>query len=281
MGIFDGCLLACDVDGTIIENGYINPKNVEAVEYFMSEGGFFAISTGRSVTAISCITNELKRISPSVVSNGCMIYDYEKHEILYQEILNPKDYLIAKEVLDNKLNVGIEVHTGKRIFTLNRTSRTDLHQSYESLETTVISFEEAKNYKWNKVLFVSEDEKNLEVLKEISKKYFDTSVFVSTAVNMGENGMQHYYEQMPKGISKASGILRLCDMFGIKKGCSYAIGDFYNDIEMLENADICAVPNSAPDDVKALADYIAVSCREGAVADFINYLSRIQNESKI
>ena len=86
MGIFDGCLLACDVDGTIIENGYINPKNVEAVEYFMSEGGFFAISTGRSVTAISCITNELKRISPSVVSNGCMIYDYEKQEFLTQNI---------------------------------------------------------------------------------------------------------------------------------------------------------------------------------------------------
>ena len=41
MGIFDGCLLACDVDGTLVENGNINPKNIEKIEYFMSEGGHF------------------------------------------------------------------------------------------------------------------------------------------------------------------------------------------------------------------------------------------------
>lgn len=275
MGIFDGCLLACDVDGTIIENGYINPKNIEKVEYFMGEGGYFAISTGRSVTAISSVTEKLKRISPSVVSNGCMIFDYENDRIVHEEIINKKDYFFAKDILEKKLNIGIEVHTGKRIFTLNRTPRTDLHQSYESLETTVISFDEAKKYAWNKVLFTGDDLDDFEILKEISKKYFDTSVFVSTAVCMGETDMQNYYEQMPKGVSKATGILMLCEINNIKKGCSYAIGDFYNDIEMLKNADICAVPSGAPEDVKALADYITVPCKEGAVADFIDYLTKI------
>ena len=60
MGIFSGCLLACDIDGTLVENGYINPKNVEKIEYFMSEGGIFSIATGRSVTAISVVTDTLK-----------------------------------------------------------------------------------------------------------------------------------------------------------------------------------------------------------------------------
>ena len=78
MGIFDGCLLACDIDGTLMENGYIHPDNVEQIEFFMSEGGTFSISTGRSVGAISSVTSQLIRISPSVVGNGTMIYDYNE-----------------------------------------------------------------------------------------------------------------------------------------------------------------------------------------------------------
>ena len=32
MGIFDGCLLACDVDDTLVASGYINPENIEKIE---------------------------------------------------------------------------------------------------------------------------------------------------------------------------------------------------------------------------------------------------------
>ncbi len=279
MGIFSGCLLACDIDGTLVENGYINPKNVEKIEYFMREGGHFAISTGRSVTAISVVTDALKRISPSVVSNGCMIYDYENEKILCQEVLPKSDYLIVKDVLDLGLDVGIEVHTGKRIFTLRQTPKTDIHQIYEDLETTIISFEEACKYEWNKILYTGDNEADFEKLKEFSKKYNKTSHFVATAVSL-KVGLQKYFEQMPKGISKASGIEKLCEMFKITNGCSYAIGDFYNDVEMLKKADISAVPIGAPDDIKKLADFIACECRDGAVADFIDYLSEKRKDGK-
>ncbi len=272
MGIFSGCVLACDIDGTLVENGYINPKNVEKVEYFMREGGYFSIATGRSVTAISDVTNTLLRISPSIVSNGCMIYDYENRKVLYEQILPKEAYKIVEEVLNSGLDVGIEIHTGNRIFTLRQTRKTDIHQQYESLETTILPYDEACKYDWNKVLFTGDNSEDFEKLKKLSRKYTEVSHFIPTAVNL-EIGFQDYYEQMPIGISKASGINKFCEMFNVKKGCSYAIGDFYNDVEMLENADICAVPKGAPDDIKALANYITCECRDGAVADFIDYLS--------
>ena len=277
MGIFDGCLLACDVDGTLVENGNINPKNIEKIEYFMSEGGFFSIATGRSVTAITSVTDKLKNFSPSVVSNGSMIYDYVKGEIVHEDCLAREDYNIVKDVLEGNLDVGIEAHTGDRIFTIRRTRRTDIHQIYESLETTVVSFEEACKYNCNKLLFTGDNLEDFEKLKELSKKY-KNSDFVATAVCMTDD-TQHYYEQLPKGVSKASAIKKLVDIFNIKKGCSYAIGDFYNDIEMLKNADICAVPEGSPEDVKSLADFVAVSCKDGAVADFIDYLTKIHKQS--
>lgn len=271
MGKFTGCLLACDIDGTLMESGYINEKNIKAIEHFMNEGGYFAIATGRSVTAISDVTNTLLRISPSVVANGCMIYDYENEKILHQELLPKSDYCFAKEVLDSGLNVGIEVHTGKRIFTLNKTAKTDLHQKYQSLETTVISYEEVVSYDWNKVLFTCDEEKDFEKLKQLSKKYDKTSHIILTGLYLdGEH--QKFLEQIPLGVSKATAIRRLGEMFNIKKGCSYAIGDFYNDIEMLENADVSATVAGAPDEIKQMVDFVSCECRDGAVSDFIDYL---------
>ena len=44
MGIFSGCLFACDIDGTLLINGVINPRNIEKIEYFVSEGGCFSLS---------------------------------------------------------------------------------------------------------------------------------------------------------------------------------------------------------------------------------------------
>ncbi len=274
MGIFDGCLLACDVDGTLMENGYINPCNIEKIEYFMAQGGAFSISTGRSVGAISSVTDALVRISPSVVANGCMIYDYDKSKILYQKFVPKPDNKFAKFVLDSEISVGIEIHCGNRVFTLKRNHESDAHQRYENLETTVVAFEEICDLDWNKVLFALEDEKDYEVLKQMVSQFPNNSSFISTAAVL-EGRKRYYYEQIPVGVSKASALKELCRILNIKDGCFYAIGDYYNDLEMLKNADISAVPNGSPDDIKAIADFISCECKDGAVAKFIDYLTQI------
>ena len=56
------------------------------------------------------------------------------------------------------------------------------------------------------------------------------------------------------------------------------MGDYYNDLEMIKIADVSAVPEDAPEDFKAYADFIAGSCEDGAVADFIDYLTKIRKE---
>ncbi|NLA86727.1 MAG: HAD hydrolase family protein, partial [Clostridiales bacterium] len=51
-----------------------------------------------------------------------------------------------------------------------------------------------------------------------------------------------------------------------------AIGDYYNDLELIETAAVGAVPAGAPDDLKQCADLVVCSCENGAVADFIEYI---------
>lgn len=277
MGIFSGCLFACDIDGTLMSSGKINPRNIEKIEFFMNEGGYFSLSTGRTVGAVGPVLDKIKRVSPSVVANGCMIYDYENKKTLDELFLPENEYYIAKKVLDMGLNVGIEAHSGEKILTIKETQETRDHQEYEWISGENVSFEEASKYRWNKVVYFFDNEKELALVKAMIAKEKAVSAFSDTsAVISGRK--RKYYEQFPAGVSKASELDKLKNILKIEKGCYFAMGDYYNDLEMIKNADISAVPEDTPDDIKAYADYIAGSCEDGAVADFIDYLTKIRKE---
>ncbi len=272
MGIFDGCLLASDIDGTLIDNGYINPRCIEKIKFFVSEGGYFSLSTGRSAGAVSAAVNAIDCLSPSVVCNGAMIYDYASNKVLKEYLLCDEDKGVAQLVIDLGLDIGIEIHSGERALVVLRNAETDIHEQYESLEVEFMSLDEAMQYNWSKILLAVADfedyEPTIQMLKSVCK---NSDVLNTTAVI--DNRTRHYIEVVPKGVSKAKSIMTLCEMFNIKEGCSYAIGDYYNDVPMLKNADVCAVPVNAPDDVKELADVIVSTAKDGAVADFIDYLT--------
>lgn len=277
MGLFSGCILACDIDGTLLINGEINPRNIEKIEYFMKEGGYFSLSTGRTVGAVGPVLEKIPRVSPSVVANGCMIYDYENKKVLDELFLPKNEYYIAKKVLDMGLNVGIEAHSGSDILTINATEETEDHQKYEWLDSQKVTFDKACKYNWNKVVYLFDNKEELAAVKEMIAKEKCESVFVDTsAVIAGRK--REYYEQFPSGVSKASELIKLCKILNINKGCIFAMGDYYNDLEMIKKADISAVPANAPEDVKLYADFVAGKCEDGAVADFIDYLTKIRKE---
>lgn len=272
MGIFDGCLLACDVDGTLLDSGYINPKNIEKIEFFMQEGGMFSLSSGRSACALSPALKYLKRVSPCVTANGALIYDFENSEIINQLLLPKEDYYIAKKIEELSFNIAIEIHCGLEALVTKQTSESDDHEFYEEFEPIFVSYEEAQKKNWNKVLYLCNNLEEREFLKSfVSKEKVNCDFVETTAIIDGR--MRYYFEQVPKGVSKITGLKTLCEIFNIKKGGLFAIGDYYNDLEMIKKADISAAPVESPDDVKKYADFVAVSCKDGAVADFIDFLT--------
>ncbi len=276
MGIFDNCLLASDIDGTLVENGYINPKCVEKIEYFVSQGGKFAIATGRSVGAVSVVTNAIDCISTSVVANGAMIFDFQKDEIVKEHLLPKSDRFVIEYVLNSFTGVGVEIHSGKKVLIVNTSEEIEAHVCYEDLNVDYISLEKAHEYDWTKILFAFADiDQRKQVRESISALDVKSDMFDTIAVIDGST--RYYLEIVPKGVSKAESLLELCELLNIKKGGFFAIGDYYNDVKMLENADISATTSDAPDEIKKISDFVGGSCKGGAVADFIDYLTEIIN----
>ncbi len=273
MGLFDGCLLASDIDGTLIESGFIHPDNIKKIDYFTKEGGYFVISTGRGKNAFSEVLSKIGSISHAVSCNGCIAHNTKTSEILYNKLLEKEDYRVAELLYESNMNIGIEVHCGDNVYTIRRTEAIDIHQNYEKFTSPDTCFEDICGKNWNKVIFTFDSKPEKENAKEIISKQKNSCVFIDTCAEI-EGKMYYYYEQLPKGVSKYSALEALCQKLDIKKGGFFAIGDFYNDLEMIKKADIGATLEDTPQDIKREADYITVPCRDGAVADFIDYLTR-------
>ncbi len=78
-----------------------------------------------------------------------------------------------------------------------------------------------------------------------------------------------YLEFLPQGVHKGRclGDLRCLDVFRQRR--MIAIGDYSNDVELLQEADIAVAVDNALPEVKAVADYCTVSHNDSASARLI------------
>lgn len=276
MALFDNCLLASDVDGTLVDTGIIADRNIEQIKFFCQQGGTFVIATGRSSGAIGQVFGFLDKslLGPCIFLNGGMIYDFKTEKVIYAEKLPDytKEYVIT--VLEKHPDIGVEVHSDSKIFVLNATAESELHEDYELLERDYVTYDDIKDREWNKILYACDNQAACDALaKTLLSLGEGECTFVQTGVVM--DGVMHiYYEQMPKGINKSTGLKKLCEILGIKEGNFFAIGDFYNDLEMLREADVSATMAESPDDIKEIVNFVGGRCLDGGVADFIEYLTK-------
>ena len=127
MGKFDGVLLATDFDDTLVRSnltslesaeeglkGYY--RNLEALNYFIREGGRFTVSTGRVLHTFAPHASHFPINAPAVLANGALIYDFRTKPELFHAKL-PLDVLSHVAVLAERFPpLGFETHLGGLIY---------------------------------------------------------------------------------------------------------------------------------------------------------------------
>jgi HAD superfamily hydrolase (TIGR01484 family) len=86
-------------------------------------------------------------------------------------------------------------------------------------------------------------------------------------------GYTAWLDLAPQGVSKASGLEMVCARLDIPQANVLAVGDGFNDVEMLEWAGRGVAMGQAPDQVVAVADAVTGTVAEdGLVAELTRYL---------
>ncbi len=114
---FDGVLICTDLDGTLLrKDKSISNENIEAIEYFMREGGYFTYVTGRMPFYYPDISSIIHNNAPFGCINGGGLYDNEKEEYIWTQMMTGDIIEMVKFVDENFPSVGIIVNTLDRAY---------------------------------------------------------------------------------------------------------------------------------------------------------------------
>ena len=257
-------LLISDIDGTLIDENYQIPaRNREAIEKLEKAGGGFAIATGRSWESVAQCIRGLPVNRPCVLANGGVIFDMEKRQPVWFQALPEEAKEYTHRIMEAFPEAGIEVFTASDVWILRQNEITLAHMTHEGLHFQLVSEEEIRE-PWCKVLVASPEQ---DALKEFCDRTPHEGMrFVASS--------DRYWEMLPEQADKGTGIQKLAELCGIPMESVAAIGDYYNDLEMLQTAGITAVPQNGPEEIQKLADVVTCHCNDGTVADFIEYLEQ-------
>ena len=267
---FEGILFCTDLDGTLYDDQKnVSRENLDAIEYFKSEGGIFTFITGRVPKTSRSICETIRPNAPYGCLGGGGIYDQTLDKFLWRVFL-PEEMIDLVRAVDKQLpEVGIQFNTEKQVYFNKDNPAMVRFRQLTGLDNVFLPYEEV-NEPVLKIVFAHLEESQILALANLLNRH-PNAKFVDFI-----RSEHTLYEILPRGIDKSTALRKLAELLGIDMNRTIAIGDYSNDLAMLKAAKCGVAVANAAEDVKAVSDYITVSNNEHAIAAVIDRLDRNQ-----
>ena len=265
---YENTAILTDLDGTLFNSqGLVSDEDRAAIDEYIRQGGLFGVATGREPHNARLHLPELPMNAPSIVLNGAAIYDYLTERYLSSVLM---DQTAALQVLEHcrqlQLPLDVQIYTTEGIFYATPLETADpgflrIHQptSFQTMDCLVTK-------KWMKV-----------VLLEREKDALESMVSYLRATGLGQKislvegttdvvKIGKYQELLPANINKGTGIALLRNLPEYAGRKVFAVGDYWNDMELLREADIPCAPENAIAAVKAASSFVLPSHNDNPIA---------------
>lgn len=269
---FSDILLTVDFDRTLTApDSSIPERNLEAIRYFMDNGGAFTVNTGRSLAMFRRYFDQIPVNAPLLLYNGSAAYDLQKqdfafchlidldlsqtvreirqllpdlevevqgleHHILFHDSQIWDDYNDYNGCPRRHANLGDDVGPFIKICVFGPLYETNVSHLFHATPAEMARFDEAE-----------------QLLREKYGAHME--VFRSGA---------RILDLHAKGVSKGRSARELLQQLG--RSILVCVGDGENDLHMLDAADFAFCPADA---VIAHRYQTVCPCGDGAVADVI------------
>lgn len=270
MALFSDILLTVDYDRTLTDtNGQVPQRNLEAIRYFMDNGGAFTVNTGRSLPQSADILRNVPMNAPFLCYNGGLAIDGEKIIFQYPIDLPLEETLqgVCKAFPDLNVDLhGVSAHVGFQPVGCWNTY-------YAARKCNYFLSGEGKDYgpflKFNVYGELRDDTfyqvfsgtpEEISQIDEAEKWIKQTYGHKIVVFRAGARVLNIH----AAGVSKIRAARDLQNRLGRK--ILVCVGDAENDLPMLEGADYAFSPS---DSAMAKRFPNVCPCDEGAIADVI------------
>lgn len=266
---FENWLVVSDIDGTLNNKFRKLPKrNYEAIKKFTDHGGNFTLASGRMISSLKRNYDRVPANQPAIIVNGAGVYDYQMQELLWKQTIGPKGREFVREVSEtfnthgHSVDVGIFFDDYVYIVKNGLLSRGQMY--FDKSHYQVTHIDNVPEEGWMKVIFWSNPLTINELQKYIDKNENPDANFMASSL--------WSLEMLQKDTHKGVGIMWLAEKLGIERSHVAAIGDYYNDWDMLKTVGLPACAGQAPKPIHEICKYEACHCNRGCVGDLLEYI---------
>ena len=266
--LYKDWLVASDIDGTLHSKLRTLPEiNKKTIDRFMAGGGNFTLASGRPIRSLERAYRRVNPNCPAIILNGSGIYDFNKHELIWKNTVSAEGREFVKQ-MRKKYSAGVDrLEVG--IFGLDKAYITDkgilsLGQVFfDDVPYIITDIESVPDDDWFKVIFWG-NPLTIKKLKADAECAKDIANFMSSSPLT--------FEMLEKGVHKGTAVLKLAEILGIDREHTAAIGDYYNDWDMLKSVGFPACAGQAPKPIHDICNYVACHCNKGCVADLLRII---------
>ena len=252
--------VAIDLDDTLLTDDFsISGQTIDAVQQAVKAGVFVTIATGRMYKSAVRYANQLNLNVPIITYQGAYIKNVFDGKELYKKII-PYDYTIDILKRLKELNKAVQIYIDDELYAytgnpyIENYSKITLVNYHLVDDLSELIDENKLPYK---IVVIDEPENVLHMLKGFKKIYRD-KLNVNTS-------KPNFLEFSNIGATKGQAINFLADKNNISMKEVIAIGDSYNDLDMIKMAGLGVAMENAHPKIKEVANYVTKTNNENGV----------------
>jgi Cof subfamily protein (haloacid dehalogenase superfamily) len=258
-------LLVLDIDGTIsgVQNTVEEPVK-QAVRAAQDKGIQVAIATGRMYCSALRFHQEIGATLPLMAYQGALVKDpatatVHRHWTVPQQLATELLDYFEQPALRDLLSVHFYIED--QLYVREITSDTEQYVGRSGIRPIAVGDLRVLEKEPTKVLALSDDAAIIDnLLYSLRSQYTATELYLTKSVPT-------FFEATHPLVNKGTAVRYLAEEhLGLQPEQVMAIGDNFNDVEMIEYAGIGIAMGNAPEQVQAIADWIAPTIEQHGVA---------------
>ncbi|NLC51439.1 MAG: HAD family phosphatase [Firmicutes bacterium] len=255
-------MLALDLDDTLLnEHSQVSERNQWAVSEAIKCGILVTIATGRMFCSARRFAAQLKINSPIISYHGALIKSPVTDAELWHRPVPPA---LAKEIIGRAEDRGFHVnlYIEDRLYAHEENEYTRYYEDFAGVEITPVGdlkrFVVCSSVAPTKLTIIDWHGRIEELESELNNDYeHKLSILQSRP---------YFLEITDKEATKGQALRYLSENFGIRREESIAVGDSYNDLDMVEFAGLGVAVANARREVQDAANIVTATNVEDGVA---------------
>ncbi len=280
--------IAIDIDGTLLNSaGELTKHTSDVIKEATKRGVKIVLTSGRVTDSVKGIAEQINADKHIICDNGATIVNLEDGKTIYAKYIEKETIIKLVDFCINN-NVYYMVFTNKEIivkdlqhmafaFYKQRHHLKDEATGVSQIKFAGIDYIKKVTDPFTRIVICDQDRAIYNSIINVLKNFDDIALLAAPHISnkIVDDGDKKvvlsysYAEILAKDTNKWTAIEELIGKLKIKRSEVMAIGDNFNDIEMIKNAGLGIAMNNGSPVAKEVATVIAPSNNEDGVAKVI------------